>query len=173
LFAKSPHAEAAAAGLFSECVSCHGNHAIQKASVELFAKACVQCHANDPKELGVRDAVAAVIRGAQNDYDHAETRVHEATVRGLATDDEQLLLQEAKTQVTQLEALQHTLALDQLGPVAKRSQEIVNQAQLDVAGLEQVERWKRLALTPIWVFLALMGVLFWLKRGQIEKRGGR
>jgi hypothetical protein len=173
LFEKSPHAELAAAGLFNECVSCHGNHGIQKASVELYAKACVQCHANDPKELGVRDAVASLIRGAQTDYDRAETRVHEATVRGLATDDEQLLLQEAKTQVTQLEALQHTLAPDQLGPVAKRSQEIVNQAQLDVAGLEQVERWKRLALTPIWVFLALMGVLFWLKRRQVEKRGGR
>ncbi|MGO9245565.1 MAG: multiheme c-type cytochrome [Verrucomicrobiia bacterium] len=173
LFAKSPHAEAAAAGLFSECVSCHGNHAIQKASVELFAKACVQCHANDPKELGVRDAVAALIRDSRKDYDRAEARVHEATVRGLATDDEQLLLQEANTQVTQLEALQHTLALDQLKPVAAHSEEIVKLTESNIASLEQVERWKRRALTPIGIFLALMGLLFWLKRGQIEKRGGR
>ena len=142
-------------------------------SRELFAKSCVQCHANDPKELGVRDAVATLIRDSRRDYDRAETRVHEATVRGLATDDEQLLLQEANTQVTQLEALQHTLALDQLKPVAAQSAEIVKLTQSNIAGLEQVERWKRLALTPIWIFLALMGVLFWLKRQQIEKRGGR
>ena len=173
LFAKSPHAEAAAAGLFSECVSCHGNHGIQKASVELFAKACVQCHANDPKELGVRDAVATLIRDSQKDYDRAEARVHEATVRGLATDDEQLLLQEAKTQVTQLEALQHTLALDQLKPVAAHSEELVRLTESNVAGLERLERWKRLGLTPVWIFLAFMAVLFWLKRRQVEKRGGR
>lgn len=170
LFENSPHAEAAAAGLFNECVSCHGNHAIQKASVELFAKACIQCHANDPKQLAVRDAVARLIRKEQADYEHADAVVHDATVRGLATEDDQLLVQEAKTQVTQLEALQHTLSLEQLQPVAGHSQEIVNQTLADIDGLEQFERWKRLALTPIWVFLAIMAVLFWFKRWQIEHK---
>jgi nitrate/TMAO reductase-like tetraheme cytochrome c subunit len=170
LFDKSPHAEAAAAGLFSECVSCHGNHAIQKASVELFAKTCIQCHANDPKQLAVRDAVAGLIRTQQSAYERARAAVHDATVRGLATEDDQLLLHEAKTEVTQLEALQHTLSVEDLQPVAARSQETVNQTLADVAGLEQFERWKRLALAPIWVFLLLMAVLFWAKRWQIEHR---
>src|ERR1043166_10160114 len=109
LFEKSPHAEPAKAGVFNECIGCHGNHAIQKASVELFATSCVQCHANDPKQLAVRDTVAGVIRTARGEYDRATNIVHEATVRGLATEDEQLLLQEANTQITQLEALQHIL----------------------------------------------------------------
>ena len=170
LFDKSPHAEAAAAGLFSECVSCHGNHAIQKASVELFAKACIQCHANDPKQLAVRDAVAGLIRKEQTNYDRAVAAVHDATVRGLATDDDQLLLQEAKTQVTQLQALQHMLSTNALQPVAMRSQEIVHETLADVAGLEQFERWKRLALSPIWAFLLFMAVLFWAKRWHIEHR---
>jgi hypothetical protein len=91
-------------------------------------------------------------------------------VRGLATEDDQLLLQEAKTQVTQLEALQHTLSLEQLKPVAGHSEEIVDQTLADIAGLERFERWKRLALTPIWAFLALMAVVFWFKRWQIEHR---
>ena len=169
LFAKSPHAEAASAGLFNECVSCHGNHGIQKASVELYAKSCVQCHAKDPKQLQVRDKVAGLIERAQNDYSNAVTVVHAATVRGLATDDEQLLLQEAKTQVTQLEALQHTLAMDQLQPVAVHADEVVHQTLADVGKLEQVELWKRRALTPIWVFLAVMACLFWVKRRQVAR----
>ena len=168
LFEKSPHAEAAAAGLFSECVSCHGNHGIQKASLALFDESCVHCHANDPKQLGVRDAVAGLIRKEQSAYGHAAATVHDATVRGLATDDDQLLLQEAKTQVTQLEALQHTLSLEQLKPVAAHSGEILNQAITDISGMERFEHWKRLALGPIWGFLMVMAVLFWAKRRRLE-----
>jgi hypothetical protein len=168
LFEKSPHAEAAAAGAFSECVSCHGNHGVQKASLALFDKSCVQCHANDPKQLAVRDAVAGLIRKEQGDYERAVAAVHDATVRGLATEDDQLLLQEAKTQVTQLESLQHALSLEQLKPVAAHSEEIVNQTLTDIAGLERFERWKRNALVPIWVFLTVMAVLFWAKRRRLE-----
>src|ERR1043166_5478421 len=168
LFEKSPHAEAAKAGVFNECIGCHGNHAIQKASVELFSTSCVQCHANDPNQLIVRDQVAGLIRTARGEYDRATNIVHEATVRGLATEDEQLLLQEANTQITQLEALQHILAVDQLKPVAARADEIVKLTMTDVAQLEQVEHWKRKALWPIWGFLVGMAVIFWLKRRQLE-----
>jgi hypothetical protein len=63
--------------------------------------------------------------------------VHDATVRGLATDDEQLLLQEAKTQVTQMEALQHLLALGSVEAVAARFEEIVKLTRGDVADLER------------------------------------
>jgi cytochrome c553 len=170
LFEKSPHAEAAKAGLFNECVSCHGNHGIQKASVELFAKACVQCHAKDPKQLQVRDDIARLIREAQTNYEHTVTMVHDATVRGLATDDEQLELQEAKTQVTQLEALQHTLSPAELRPSALRSEAVVADILVGVNRLEKIERWKRHALVPVWIFLGVMAVLFWAKREQFERK---
>jgi hypothetical protein len=172
LFEKSPHAEAARVGVFSECISCHGNHAIQKASVELFSTSCVQCHANDPKQLGVRDTVAGMIRRTQNEYHNAVAKVHEATVRGLATDDEQLLLQEANTQLTQLQAMQHLLAPEGLKPVSQRADEVIRQTLDDVATLERFEQWKRNALGPIWAFLGLMAVLFWAKRRQFERRNG-
>ena len=109
LFNKSPHAPAAEAGAFSQCIACHGNHAIQKASVELFGTACLQCHAKDPKPLAVRDNIVKTLERAKGEYKRAEDRLQDATRRGLATEDEQLLLQEAKTQITQMEALQHLL----------------------------------------------------------------
>jgi hypothetical protein len=167
LFEKSPHAEAAKAGAFNECVSCHGNHAIQKASVELFSTSCVQCHANDPKQLETRDALAGLIRQARQEYGHASNVVHNATVRGLATEDEQVLLQEAHTQVTQLQALQHLLAPKELQPINARANELFKLTLEDVAQLERVEFWKRRALVPIWLFLAVMAVLFWAKRRQL------
>ncbi|NQU09539.1 cytochrome c3 family protein, partial [bacterium] len=116
LFEQSPHAAAAKAGAFGECVSCHGNHAIQKASIRVFDQTCVQCHAQDTKPLQVRDVLIKTIQTAKGAYLRASDRVRDAQLRGLSVDDEQLLLQEANTQVTQLEALQHPLAPEQVQP---------------------------------------------------------
>ncbi len=170
LFEQSPHLEPAKQDVFKECVDCHGNHAIQKASLDLFAKVCVSCHADDPKHLAAGKHIEGILHKARTEYERAETRVQEATVRGLPTEDEQLALQEARTAVMQLEALQHTLSPKVLQPVAEQADRIVKQALSDVANLERTERWKRLALIPIWAFLAAMATLFWLKRQQIEKR---
>jgi cytochrome c553 len=167
LFEKSPHAEAATVGAFSECVSCHGNHGIKKASVELFAEACVKCHAHDPRQLAVRDAAVTLIRQAKDEFARATEQVRDATVRGLATDDEQLLLQEAKTQVTQLEIMQHTLDIEELKPVAARAGDITKQTFADIRMLDRVELWKREALIPVWLFLIAMAILFWLRRRQL------
>jgi hypothetical protein len=112
--------------------------------------------------------LAGMIRQARQEYDHATNVVQEATVRGLETEDGQLLLQEANTQITQLEALQHKLSLEQLQPVAARADEIVKLTLADVAQLEHVELWKRKALWPVWGFLAFMALVFWLKRRQLE-----
>jgi len=173
LFGKSPHAEPAALGLFGGCISCHGNHGIQKASLDLFAEACVKCHAKDAKQLGVRDQIAGLLRQTTTDYESAAAKVREATRRGLATDDEQLQLQEAHTQLTQLEALQHTLAISLLQPVAVRAETAVKETLKGVAWLENVENWKRRALIPIWAFLVVMAGLFAAKRRQIDKREGK
>ena len=170
LFQKSPHAGLLASGKFHECISCHDNHAIQKASVELFSQ-CATCHADQAKPLAVRDNLVAVLKRSKSEFEQAGARVKEASTRGLATDEEELLLGEAKTEVTQLEALQHTLTPDQLAPVAARSANTVGQINRGIEGLERVERWKRLALVPIWLFFIVMACLFWLKWKQLARQG--
>ena len=86
---------------------------------------------------------------------------------GLATEDQQLLLQEAKTQLTQLEALQHTLMPQQMQPVAARADGIVKATLAGIDGLERSERWKHWALAVCWGFMLLMAVIFWLKRREL------
>jgi hypothetical protein len=171
LFAKSPHAQAAAAGKFIQCVGCHGNHAIQQTSSRLFDQSCVRCHVKDAQALMVRDDLIKSIETARGAYERAVERVHDATVRGLATDDEQLLLQEAKTQVIQLEVLQHTLSPSELRPGEARTEEIVATTLLEVNRLERVELWKRLAVVPLWSLMILMAILFAAKRLILKMRG--
>lgn len=168
LFDQSPHAELAREGLHGGCKACHGNHAIVEASVQLFTKVCEQCHSEGDKGLERRDALVSMIEQYQDSYTRAEQLVHDATVRGLATEEEQLMVQEIKTAVTQLEALQHTLQLDKLEPVAKRAAELTDVVEADIARMKRIELWKRLALVPMFAFLAIMAMLFAVKRLMLD-----
>ncbi|MBI5395124.1 MAG: cytochrome c3 family protein [Verrucomicrobia bacterium] len=170
LFEKSVHAELAKNDLFKECVSCHGNHAIQRATPALFATACSQCHRpGETKPFEVRDRVAGLLRQAGEACAAATERVRLATVLGLATDDEQLVLQQAGTQLKQLDVLQHSLSPETVAPVAKQAGELAAQTLASVAELERRERLKRLALAPVGLFLSGIALLCWLKRRQIER----
>ncbi len=164
LFEKSPHAELAREGLHGGCKSCHGNHAIRKASVKLFDRACIECHSEGDEGLARRDALVAMIEEYQDSQQRAEKLLHEATIQGLETDEEQLLLQEISTAVTQLAALQHTLQIEELEPVAARAAAMTDRLETDVERMRWIERWKRLALVPIFSFLTIMALLFAVKR---------
>jgi len=175
LFDQSAHAPLVQQKKFDACVSCHGNHAIQKAWVGLYEQACTPCHAKDKdaKALALRDRLSGLLGSEKGAYERAAARVHEATVQGLPTEDEQIALQEANTAVKQLEVLQHALSTEALKPVAAQGEKIVTDALAEISRLRQIERWKRLALIPIWAFLGMMAVVFWAKRRQIEHRSGR
>jgi hypothetical protein len=170
LFARSPHAPMSDQGKFSECISCHGNHAIQKASLDLFSK-CSECHAGQAHPTAIREELVGFLQKATRTFEQVSKEVHNASVRGLATDEEELMLVEARTQITQLEAMQHTLTPELLQPVVLRSEEIGGQINAGVLGLERVERWKRLALIPIWLFFIVLAFLFWLKWKQLTRKG--
>jgi hypothetical protein len=173
LFEKSPHAELAREGLHGGCKSCHGNHAIRKASVKLFDRACTECHAEGDEGLARRDALVALIEKYQDAQARAEKMLHEAEIHGLETDDEQLLLQEISTAVTQLEALQHTLQVAELEPVAARAEEMTDRLESDLNRMYRIEQWKRLALMPIFSFLAIMALLLAFKRLLLDMQRKR
>src|SRR3990167_9951967 len=47
-YIKSPHYQAALAGMGPTCVTCHNSHDVQKASMDLInEKTCTQCHSYD------------------------------------------------------------------------------------------------------------------------------
>lgn len=173
LFDQSPHAAATTNGSFKGCISCHSNHGIQQASVQLFDQSCNRCHANDPRPLAVRDGLRKLLQDAATEYARVARRVQNATVQGLSTEDEDLELQGARTQLTQMEALQHTLSIQALQPASVQLHASLQQTMDGIADLERVERWKRLSLFPLSAFLLLMAVLFWLKRRQLEQENDR
>lgn len=173
LFEKSPHREAAELGVFKECVECHGNHDIVKATPELFAVACVRCHPGEERPLGLAAHIRGVIDSLSLEYARADSLVQSAGARGFSTDEEQVLLQDGRTELTRLEALQHTLSLEEIEPARAAAATNIGQAAGQVEQKDAFNRKKRVALVPIWAFLFVMATLFWAKRKQIETGGSR
>jgi hypothetical protein len=168
LFEKSPHREAAALGVFNECVECHGNHDISKASLKLFGTTCVRCHSGEALPMALVGRISGLIDSLSGEYERASLLVQSAAAGGMATDDEQILLQEGRTALTRMEALQHTLSMEEIEPAAAAAAASIGQAAEQIQNKEAANHRKRLALVPIWGFLSLMAALFWIKRERLE-----
>jgi hypothetical protein len=57
-----------------------------------------------------------------------------------------------------------------LKQVSEKAAQITAQINSDIEGLERVERWKRLALIPIWLFFIAMALLFWFKWRMLARK---
>ncbi|MBI3854895.1 MAG: hypothetical protein HY293_04310 [Planctomycetes bacterium] len=170
MFETSPHAFYAKDGSFKGCVVCHANHRIVT-SVPAMMGRCTPCHEAPDKEMKNFTLLEDFIARTRGDYARTSDRVAQAARAGRFTDDEQLALEKAKTSLLQLPPLQHALSQAKVAALAGTISSELGEVDLQLDRQERTERWKKLALIPIWVFLVGMAWLFRAKRRQIERRG--
>lgn len=169
LFEKSPHARLVESGDFDACVVCHSNHKVVPASDQILKGTCSLCHQPDSTPLQTRDLILSSLQQAQGQVDRAKERLATAQRRGLATEEEQVLLADARTALLQMEATQHTLDPERLQTSAREVASTVDRLgeQLDAA--TSLERIKRLALLPVIAFLVLMSLGSWVRFRRIHR----
>ncbi len=171
LFAESPHAAAAEEGIFESCVTCHTNHKILTTTNDIF-KQCTDCHEENDAAMNKRDEIFSLIHASDTSYQKSKIRLDSLARFGFHTDDEQLLLEEAKTSLLQLPPVQHTLNLQNVQKVVTSVDASLNDLNQRMDQIQRIERLKKIALIPIGLFLIGMSVLFWAKRKEIEKESG-
>ena len=168
LFEASPHAFYAKDGSFKGCVVCHANHHIVTSAPAMSAR-CAPCHEAPDKEMKNFAALQDYLARTRTEYARASDRVAQATRAGHFTDDELLALEKARTSLLQLPPLQHTLSLEKVSALTGTVSAELRDVGLQLDRQERAERWKKLALIPIWVFLIGMAWLFRTKRRRIER----
>lgn len=168
-FTESPHFAAAKDGIFDGCVQCHGNHLVLRAPEAIHAR-CETCHEAGDGPMTRRDAIAATIKATRANYEEVRETVDRATRAGVHTDDELILMEEAKTSLLQLPLVQHTLDAGKVRTLAASTDLLLAQVRQRLSEKHQAEEMKVIALIPIWIFLIVMAVLFFLKRREIEHR---
>lgn len=169
LFEQTKHFALTQQGDFQSCVTCHRNHLIRTKQTEML-RSCKLCHADETDPARVRFAsIFDRIHGVQAGFQAAKDRVRYMAGTGFHVDEEEALLEEAKTGVLQLAPAQHTLDEAAVNEVAQSAEATIAEIHRRLDAKERAESWKKKALLPIWGFLAGMAALFWLKLKRVRK----
>jgi hypothetical protein len=170
-FEASPHAFYAKDGSFKGCVACHANHRIVTSPQEIAGR-CTPCHEGPDKEMKKFGILCGILTGARSEFAKAQERLARASRAGLPTDDEEVALDRARTSLLQLSPLQHTLSEEKVATLARMATAQAVDVEARVGRKEKSERMKKLALVPIWAFLAGLAWVFRAKGRRIAKPPG-
>lgn len=169
LFAASPHARVMEAGEFNACADCHGHHRVLPAGEHILERTCALCHAEGDRGMAVRDAVLAALRSTAAQFEQTQEELGHALSRGFADDEDQVLLEEARTALVEMQAIQHGLDPEAIEGKARDVMVTLDRLRERVVSAEELERLKRFALLPVVAFLALMSFGFFVRFRRIHR----
>jgi len=170
-FEASPHAFYAKDGSFKGCVVCHANHRIVRSPKEIAGR-CMPCHEASDAEMKKFEILCGTLAGARSEFAKAGERLARAARAGLPTDDEEVALDQARTSLLQLSPLQHTLSQDKVGALARTATAQAAAVEARLERKETGEKRKKLALIPIWSFLAALAWVFRAKGKRLGRPPG-
>ena len=174
-FRESPHLAASRRGSMHECITCHGNHAVQHPDYALFdattdAKGeehggtrCLSCHdATKPGDRGAQTAIAfgRGLREAETELRAAALRVDAVEAEGFHVDDERESLERARRELVRTVPLAHTVDRTRVEGELRRIHSLVEQAIAGCDGIVREERDRRIFGSVAGaVLLGIAGVL--------------
>jgi hypothetical protein len=170
LFQSSPHAKLVEQGDFPGCIVCHGNHAIRPAELKILENVCGLCHGGTPEVLAKRDRIAKALGSSFELLAAGESELRSAAEHGLASDEDELFLDEARTGLKSARVLQHGLDPARVEEVTAEARGQLEQLHQRLEKESRAQRLKRLALLPVVAFLVLMSLGAWVRFRRIHSQ---
>ena len=165
-FLESVHAKLAEEGKFSECIACHSNHEVKPASLEFYDLMCLRCHQKTDPALNSGGRILTLLKDSERMVKISSEAVKQAGIDGLFTEEEEALLDEARTKTIELRPLQHTLDLERISKqhvgLKAKNDEIIS--KLEAKRKDRLVR--KLVLVFIWIFTLLMMLALWKRYKQ-------
>ncbi len=170
-FLESVHAKVVEQGKFSECVSCHSNHEVAPANVAMYDHVCAQCHQPQSPAFQVGQRIHDLLQRSENELSETTMIVKQAAIEGIFVEEEEGLLEEAKTKVVEMQPLQHTLSYQKLAEVYGQAEARTTEIKKMIADKRQGLKWRKIALIPIWIFVFIMSWALIMKYKQLKGHG--
>jgi predicted CXXCH cytochrome family protein len=186
-FRESPHFTASKSGGMHECITCHGNHAVQRPGFSLFdatddavtdadghgGTRCLTCHdPGKPADKGYQTAISfgRGLRGAESEIRDAAARVDSVESQGFHVDDERESLDQARRALIRALPLTHTANRALVEGELRRTHSLVEQATFGCDAIVREERDRRIFGSVAGaVLLGIAGVLG--LRRRIARKG--
>lgn len=163
-FLDGPHYEGMRGAGLPECASCHSNHAIQQLDLTSIDTLCAECHGEGSEQALLGSKIHTLIEAAGAEVDKAEALISEAERVALDVEDHLGRIEEARTYLTEALPLAHSVTLEPVEQVTRRSRSIGEEVQHEIyAKLDRTEAHIGLVVFWFYVFMTL-AILFLLKR---------
>lgn len=173
LFANSPHKSAFDEMEISECEACHGNHMIVRPTDEMVNPekgVCATCHEINSKEFSISERIYLDLSKLKGRIEEAEKVLNKAYKMGVEVSESLLVLQNAKSSLTNARNLVHSLDI-------KKIEEVINEgiknAQIALeegkkGEKEALTRRKGFAFSLIFFIILIISLLFKLRLKRKE-----
>lgn len=163
-FLDGPHYQGMTEAGLPECATCHSNHAIQGLEVASIDTLCADCHGENSDEVLLGSKMHTLIEAATVEVEKAEALVLEGERAALDVEDHLGRIEEARTYLTEALPLAHSVSLEPVEQVTRRSRSIGEEVQHEIyAKLDRTEAHIGLVVFWFYVFMTLV-ILFLLKR---------
>jgi hypothetical protein len=176
-FEESPHSQGFRKRGLSQCVACHDNHDIQRATALMVGTGpdatCMKCHGHDDKPRQVADQIAALLRTARSRAGDARDAVARASERGLHVSGAAFALSRVETAETKVRGVVHTLDPARVGAVVGEIDQAVEQTLALVAEAERARAVERRGYYVALGLAASLLVTLLLKARDLDRRRAR
>ncbi len=163
------------------CVTCHGRYDVQPATRALYVgteeRHCGMCHPPGSEAYGQAEAIHQALTEADEAYEAAEVTIAEAKERRLIMAVQEETLQQARTPLIEVRALQHTVNVEDVQAKAEESFALSQQAQAaaEEALTDLQTRWIGMAVVLVIVLVTVLALVL-IKREldrELEARRAR
>ncbi len=174
-FLTSVHADVAENAHFNECVSCHGHHGVQQPGPAFYDEVCVRCHTTDSAAFQRGQEIKRLFTEATEMSKETESTIRQASIEGLFVEEETALLEHIHSSLLEMAPAQHSLSRKQIADFHQTILKTGSEAQTRIEKKRRSLWWRKIALIPVWIFIAAMITALWIlyKRLKQEHYGER
>jgi hypothetical protein len=158
-----------------QCSTCH-DPVDQSLRIQLdqfkdeSERRCDTCHHPDSDIYVQVQAIAGSISGAQDAFDAASSRIHEAAGVGMIVEDADVTLSEAKTSLIQAQAAIHTTKLTIISATAAEAKAKAESAEAIARARLDESFFRREAMVVVVALIVLNVMALVLVRRRVERR---
>ena len=174
--AASPHGDVTAENQRPTCATCHNSHdiaSVDPTSPELsqhFETMCAECHAEGSDALNAGLKLATLVGGTQRALADARDALDRADRRGFDVEPYRSRMTEARAYLIQALPVQHSMRVEQVQDLTRRSRSVAESIQSQAHGLLGAQQIRLVGLALVWGFLALGLVVALLYRRERHRR---
>lgn len=169
----SPHFVSLSEVGVPRCIDCHGNHAILYPSIEMFSSSeeghCGSCHEENSDAYQTGQEIRKRLVKARENVEFMQKELSSLENTGRNLNDLQELEEDAKTNLTEVLPIVHTLSIGKIEDKTKEVEAKTESFTKKATAFEKELRTRKTTLSAVLAVIFVNVGLLWLKRRSLDR----